>query len=224
MAINLEVNDIVKRIMSKINDPHNLLNITSTYINEMIGEIAHSDKYKMEDKLAFLAHLQDMRRKKNLSDILRGALPLLNKETDISAIDSDWVADFVDKAETFVDLSRFCFYDYKTNEAIPIVFLRANPDTYKNTKLAVDALKELEQLSLVECNFDGEYIVMKRKILKYTNYTIDIQAPIIPAGNIRLTDNGRALFNMIEKRNNDQILEHILMYWEYKKCTVNTQQ
>ena len=129
-----------------------------------------------------------------------------------------------DNAETFMNLSRFCFYDYKTNEAIPIVFLRANPGAYKNSNIVVDNLKELEQLSLIECNFEGEYIFKKRKILKYTNYTIDIQAPIIPAGNIRLTNDGRALFNMIEKRNNDQILEYTLMHWEYKKCTVKTQQ
>lgn len=122
-------------------------------------------------------------------------------------------------AESFINLSRFCFYDAKSDEVYPIIFCREHPNAYKKSKITVDILKELERLSLIECDFESGFAFKKEteyveKHLIYTNHRIGIVSDKIKLGNVRLTSDGRKLFDIIEKHNNNLILDYTVDIWK----------
>lgn len=117
-------------------------------------------------------------------------------------------------ASNFVTLSRFCFYDWKKNIVHPIVFIKGFQDTYSKYGLTTQALNEMENLFLIELNYDSGFAFKNKIYLRYANHLITLRPnesnDKIPIGNVRLTSDGQALFNMIEKHNNDIILDFTL--------------
>lgn len=114
-------------------------------------------------------------------------------------------------ANNFIKLSQFCFYEWHSNKVFPIVFIKGYEDTYSKYGLTTGALKELENLFLIDLNYDSGFAFKKEMTLRYTNHIITLQPRAenvkIHFGHVRLTSDGEALFNIIDKQNNDQIFE-----------------
>ena len=92
------ITDIAKAIYNKYDDPHNLKKIVNSNVETIIADVTNNDEYTFGEKLIFLAQVEDLRRKKNLDEIIKGALLSLNEESNISSINADWLLDFYDKA------------------------------------------------------------------------------------------------------------------------------
>lgn len=121
-------------------------------------------------------------------------------------------------AESFINLSRFCFYDKYSDLVHPIIFYRDCQHIYESFKIDFNCLKQLEHFSLIECDFESGFVFNKgpnitKKVLMYTNHIIEISANIIKAGNVRLSEDGQKLFNIIEKHNDNQILDCTVDKW-----------
>lgn len=127
-------------------------------------------------------------------------------------------------ADNFLNLSRFCFYDRNSNNIYPIIFIKGYEDTYSKYGLTTEALKELENLFFIELNYDSGFAFKKEMLLMYTNHLITLcpreENNKIHIGYVRLTTDGRALFNIIEKQNNDIIFDFTLQELR-KLCIVN---
>lgn len=71
-----------------------------------------------------------------------------------------------EQAKFFCNISRFALLDYKYNFSHLLIFVSSNRVSYMNSKITPEALRELERLGLVECDFEHEYIFRKKKCLK----------------------------------------------------------
>ena len=125
----------------------------------------------------------------------------------------------VNDANNFMNLAKFCFLDkYDNNISQPIVYIKEDPDFYASYGIYSYVLKELEQFSLIETNYDTGFAFNNRKILFYLRTTLEIDAPRIPIGNVRLTADGQKLFAIISKSQRDKILDYIVEKLQYKNC------
>lgn len=73
----------------------------------------------------------------------------------------------------------------------------------------------LEGFNLIETNYDRGFIFKNKKPLMYTNHYIELRTSKIYAGDVRLTEDGQALFKLIKKENDNQILEYTIQLLEY---------
>lgn len=110
-------------------------------------------------------------------------------------------------AEDFVNLSVFFFYDRYAPEVHALVFVKE--PLFNIAPLTTDDLKELEMLSLIEINYDG-FTIPNRIHLMYMNHYIQLDARPIPAGEVKLTADGKALFSIIEKVNSSTALDGVI--------------
>lgn len=124
-------------------------------------------------------------------------------------------------ANNFITLARFCFLDGKDNLAHPIIFMKEDADFYSFCGLSSYVLKELEQFCLIETNYDTGFKFKNKKVLLYQTTILEVIAPRIPAGNVRLTSDGQKLFAIVNKYQNSKILERTIEKFEYHKCEVN---
>lgn len=108
------------------------------------------------------------------------------------------------QAQLFCNIARFCMFEYKKEQVVhPFLFISSNVEAYKNSKITATSLLDLENLSLIQCDFKSEYIFPKKKVLRYGNKVIEIYGDPnnddkIKAGNVRFTYNGRTLFSIVE--------------------------
>lgn len=129
----------------------------------------------------------------------------------------------VNDANNFMNLAKFCFLDkYDNNISQPIVYIKEDPDFYASYGIYSYVLKELEQFSLIETNYDTGFAFINRKILFYLRTTLEIDAPRIPIGNVRLTADGQKLFAIISKSQRDKILDYTVEKLQYKNCETKT--
>ena len=132
-------------------------------------------------------------------------------------------------AENFINLSRFCFYDRYSDEVYPIIFFREHPSAYEKSRITFAILKALERFSLIECDFESGFVFKKdtekvKKYFIYTNHRIEVRAEKIKYGNVQLTSDGRKLFDIIEKHNNNLILDYTVDIWKKYDYEVNVCQ
>ena len=123
-------------------------------------------------------------------------------------------------ALNFINLSKFCFFDKKANLVHPIIFIKDFPRLYADWNITTKILNELDQFFLIETNYDNNFIFKERKELIYTNCFIEVYSKKINVGNVRFTEDGQVLFQMIDKLNEYKILEFIISVWENLKYTV----
>ena len=124
-------------------------------------------------------------------------------------------------AENFLNLTRFCFHD--ENHVIqPLIFIKNHQIPYANSRITTKMLKELEQYSLIETNYDAGFAFYNKKRLFYGKHKITLYGDRIPAGNVRLTTDGEELFNLVDRRYNDQILEYVINIYQYRNIDIKT--
>lgn len=129
----------------------------------------------------------------------------------------------VTDANNFLNLAKFCFLDKNDNSiSQPIIYIKEDPDFYASYGIYSYILKELEQFSLIETNYDTGFAFNNRKILFYLRTTLEIDAPRIPIGNVRLTGDGQKLFAIISKSQKDKILDYTVEKLQYKNCETKT--
>lgn len=128
-------------------------------------------------------------------------------------------------AESFLNFSRFCFFDRYNNLVHPVIFIRNHQEIYSQYAITTENLKELENLFLIELNYDSGFAFKNKIFLMYSNHYIDLYSNNkknkIPAGNVRLTADGQALFKMIEKRNSSKIFDLTVQKWRNRDCSVH---
>lgn len=123
-------------------------------------------------------------------------------------------------AENFLNLTRFCFYDKSADLVHPIIFIRENSVAYADSRITTERLRELEQFGLIEINYETGFSFKKKKILRYMNSYIEVSAPRIHVGNVRLTEDGQTLFKIVEKQNHEQIMQFTIQKLEAHGCEV----
>lgn len=117
-------------------------------------------------------------------------------------------------AFNFVNLSKFCFYDKVVDLVHPLIFIKRYPKLYADWNITTQILNELEEFFLIETNYDDAFIFKNSKKFIYTNCYIEVQGNRIDAGNVRFTEDGQTLFRMIDKLNDNNILEIIVRIWK----------
>lgn len=128
-------------------------------------------------------------------------------------------------AEKFLNLSRFCFYDRNSSVVHPIIFIRGHQNFYSQYQITTETLKELENLFLIEMNYESGFVFKNKIYLMYTNHYIDLisneTSNNIPSGNVRFTSDGQALFKMIEKQNSNTVFDYTIQKLLNRNCTVH---
>lgn len=253
-------------VREHFDDPHNMGKVAKAGLGEVIRNMANDENIPYEKRLSFAAQLYDLRKMKNVSEIVTKALQEIEDESKLDKVDEDWFLDFFDKAtcirsemfqnlwakilseevnepntisrrllhnlylmnkndaENFLALSGFCFYDRYEDLVHPLIFIKGHEAEYARSKMTTEILKELEQFSLIETNYESGFAFSNRKYLMYTNHSIVIKADRIPVGNVRLTKDGQRLFKIIDKRNSDQILEYTISRLQYRNCEVEIER
>ena len=133
-----------------------------------------------------------------------------------------------EQAKFFCNISRFVLLDYKDNFPHLFIFVSSNRAAYMNSKITPEALRELERLGLVECDFEHEYIFMKKKMFKMGNNIITVHGDPnndskIKAGNVNFTSDGKLLYSIIDdkyKRYRSDILNFIIERFKIRNCSI----
>lgn len=123
-------------------------------------------------------------------------------------------------ANNFINLCRFCFFEQIYKVAHPIIFIKDDSAFYSSFDITSDVLKELEQFSLIETNYDTGFVFLNRKILTYGQTSLDMQAKRIPVGNVKLTSDGQKLFSIISKSQDSKILDYTIEKLQYTNCEI----
>lgn len=133
------------------------------------------------------------------------------------------------QAELFCNISRFCMYGYKKEDIVhPFIFISKNVEAYKNSRITADGLFGLENLGLIQCDFKDEFVFQNKKVLRYGNKVLEIHGDPendnkICAGNVRFTDNGLALFEIVGssyKSYRTDILDFIITKLQRRNCKI----
>ena len=129
-----------------------------------------------------------------------------------------------DDAETFLRLTRFCFYDLANLDSVhPIVFLGKKPETYARRGITDSALTRLQRLDLIDVDFGRGYSVGKRATLRYGSDTVNVEAESVNVGCVRFTDEGKCLYELVAKENESNVFEFTIGLLRSNGCkaTVN---
>lgn len=132
------------------------------------------------------------------------------------------------QAKVFCNISRYCMHEKNSENIHPIIFIASNVDTYKALGIDFESLVELENLGLLQCNFEKEFIFTGRKYLVYGNRVIEIYGTQkskkkIKVGNVLFTRNGLALYEIVDpiyKEFDNNILEFIVDKLIKRKCEI----
>ena len=133
------------------------------------------------------------------------------------------------QAELFCNIARFCMYEFQGEEVHPLLFISANASAYMSSKITASQLKELENLGLIQCNFNSEYVFLnKKKVFRYGNKVIEVfgdpnNNDKIKAGNVVFTYNGKTLFGIVgeeHKRYRTDILDFTITKLQRRNCKV----
>ena len=128
-------------------------------------------------------------------------------------------------ALNFMNLCRFCFEDTFKDLAYPFIYIKERKNTYENSKITTNILKELEQFSLIEINYDTGFCFYNKIKISHGRYDAVILADKIPAGNVILTTDGQVLYKIVKElsesnRNKHQIFEYVIEHLQNQKCNI----
>lgn len=120
-------------------------------------------------------------------------------------------------AKGFLNLSRFCFMQEAANSdrdnVHPIVFTDALAGTLIFQGLGDNTLAYLEDLGVINVDFERGYAIGSMAELRYMNRRIQVSAPEgsrINVGCVRLTPTGRDLFDIAQTCGAGSILDTII--------------
>lgn len=128
-------------------------------------------------------------------------------------------------ALNFMNLCRFCFDDTFKDLTYPFVYIKELENTYKNSKITTNILKELEQFSLIEINYEAGFCFENKIKISHSRYDAIILSKKIPAGNVRFTSDGQVLYKIVSelsesRRNKNQIFEFVIDHLQNQKCNI----
>lgn len=128
-------------------------------------------------------------------------------------------------AHNFMNFCRFCFEDTFKDLAYPFIYIKELENTYKNSNITTNILKELEQFSLIEINYENGFCFNNKIKISYGRYDAVITADKIPAGNVILTTDGQVLYKIVKEltesnRNKYQIFEYVIEHLQNQICNV----
>lgn len=132
------------------------------------------------------------------------------------------------EAKLFNHIVKFSLRDNKYDMAHPLIFITKNRVAYAKMEINIDDLKGLERLGLIECSFSDEFIFSGKKRLRYGNNELLITGDVncnnrIQAGNVKYTDDGQSLYNIISedfKEYDRNILEFVIEKFKNRNCSV----
>ena len=120
-------------------------------------------------------------------------------------------------AKDFLNLSRFCFMQEtvssERDNVHPIVFADALAGTLMLQGLGDNILASLEDLGIINVDFERGYAIGSTAELRYMNRRIQVSAPEgsrINVGCVRLTPTGRDLFDIAQTCGASSILDTII--------------
>lgn len=201
------VSEIIKKALNEIEDDVKTKDIDEDWLLDYFDKASCITSGMFQDLWAKILS-EEIKEPNTISRRLLHNLYLMNKND----------------AQNFLELSRFCFYDRYEDLVHPLIYIRGHEKEYAKSRITTEILKEMEQFSLIETNYDTGFAFTNKKTLIYTNHCIVIKAPIIPAGNVRLTKDGQRLFKIIDKMNSNQILEYTISRLQYENCTVEIEK
>lgn len=111
-------------------------------------------------------------------------------------------------ADSFVNLSRFCFYRVGEDNAVhPAVLFGLKPSSYRKMGITDSSLSRLRSLGLVDLSYERGYTLGKEAVLQYGGSRIAVEGDSVNMGCVKLTEDGAALFGIIEKMNDDSVFD-----------------
>ncbi len=203
--------DIISFALQKINEGSKIENIEDDWFS------FYFDKVKL---------VSDKSMQQVWSDILSGEInspgkfqrSLLHKISIMNTAN----------ANDFCNLVRFSFFEYGNYELMhPLIYISSNIETYEKSNITIEKLLELENLGLISCNFDKEYVFKKKKRLVIGNKDIciygDENTEKIPAGNVVFTKDGQSLCSIVGQEYKDyrsDILDYTISKLKGRRCKV----
>lgn len=133
------------------------------------------------------------------------------------------------QANAFCSIAKFCMYEYKNGAIVhPLIFMSRDATAYENTYMNESKLLELQNLGLVQCDFKSEFVFLRKKTLRYGNHLIEVYGDPnnkdkIKAGNVRFTNDGLALFDIVSdayKEYRHEILDFTITKFQKNNCIV----
>lgn len=123
--------------------------------------------------------------------------------------------------DDFMRVCEFCFsemnvcYQTKRISAYPIIYFTTHVNSYQKYQISSLRLNRLQILGLLEVDMKSEYVFSQKKmILIYKDKKVEIEHDgKIYIGNVRFTYEGFLLYQMIEKRYNDNLLNYTMEIW-----------
>lgn len=125
-------------------------------------------------------------------------------------------------AESFVNLSKFCFADAGENHKEmyhPIVMFKQFNKDYSALGMSYEMLEDLENLGLIITDFNSGFCFHFIKKLYYKDKFVEITSQDkINAGNVKLTKIGQSLMNSIHVSHNDAVFRFTIERWQLDNC------
>lgn len=133
-----------------------------------------------------------------------------------------------EQANLFGEICKFTMLDDKNLKPHLFLFVATNREMFARRGITPTALKELERLGFIECDFRDEYIFENKKILRTGNKQIIIKGNPdndnkIKTGNVKLTHDGQVLYSVIDdkfKGYRSDVVNFIIARFLKRKCTV----
>ena len=130
----------------------------------------------------------------------------------------------------FNNISRFAMVDYDSSQEQyhPFIFISKGVVAYENSGITRDYLLDLQQLGLIKCDFNNEYIFFGTRKFRIGNKLVQITGDNenddkILVGNVVFTKDGKALYSIIGKENKEyrsDILEYTVTRLKLRNCSV----
>ena len=108
-----------------------------------------------------------------------------------------------EQATLFRNICRFALKEIDDFRPQLLLYVSTNREAYKSSNITPDGLKQLERLGLIDCDFNNEFIYLKKKILRTGNKNITIYGDPkndnkIKAGNVNFTRDGQVLYAAVD--------------------------
>lgn len=132
--------------------------------------------------------------------------------------------------ELFNNISRFAMVDYDSSQEQyhPFIFISKGVVAYADSGITRDFLLDLQQLGLIKCDFNNEYVFLGTKKFRIGNKLVHITGDKeneekILVGNVVFSNNGKALYSIIDKEYKEyrtDILEYTVTRLKIRNCSV----
>lgn len=132
-------------------------------------------------------------------------------------------------AHDFCELASFCLCENKDETIVsPFVFISTNVKTYENSGITAKNLFTLQNLGLIQCDFNNEFVFEKKGVFRTGNKIVEVYGDAdnegkIRAGNVVLTANGQALYKIVGneyKGYKENILNFIVQKLKSRNCRI----